>query len=172
MLIYLQMIDAPRERTKFEVIYRLYGELMFSVAFHILQNEKEAEDAVHHAFVKIIENISKISDPKSTKTRCYIVTIVERTSINIYHQKKRHPILPLEDWADGLTVEYEGSNELARCMAKLPAHYRQVLLLKYHHGYTIKEIAKMLGMTQSSVASTLNRAKAKLEILCKEAEIL
>ena len=171
MLVYLQMIESPRERSKFEIIYNRYKDLMFSAAFAILGNGHEAEDAVHHAFLKIIENISKISDPKSTKTRSYVVTIVENTAINVYRRKKRHPILPLEEQV-GLAVEYDGSNELARCMAQLPAHYRQVLLLKYHQGYTIKEIAKMLGMTPASVSSTLNRAKAKLENLCKDPEIL
>ena len=172
MLIYLQMIESPRERSKFEIIYHRYGRLMYSVAYSILGNTQDAEDAVHHAFVKIAENILKISDPECPKTRSYVVTIVENTAINLYRKKRRHPTLPLEDWADGLTVEYRGGNELARCMAALPARYRQVLLLKYHHGYTAKEIAKMLGLTPANVASLLQRAKARLETLCKEAELL
>lgn len=172
MLIYLQMINSPGERSKFEILYYRYKDLMFSVAFSVLRNEREAEDAVHQAFVKIIENISKISDPKCPKTRSYVVTIVENTAINLYRRKKRHPSVPFEEWGEGIAVEYTGSNELARCMAQLPANYRQVLLLKYCHGYTAKEIAKMLGLTQANVASLLQRAKAKLEILCKEAEIL
>ena len=63
MLIYLQMIDTPEERSKFEQIYLEYKGLMFHVAYDILHNEQDAEDAVHQAFVKVAENIKKIGEP-------------------------------------------------------------------------------------------------------------
>ncbi len=172
MLLYLQMIETPTERSKFEQVYIQYKRIMYAVAFSILRNEQDAEDAVHQAFVKIAENISKISEPECPKTRSYVVTIVENTAINIYRRKKRHPAVSLDEGGPWLTVEYTGSNELARCMAQLPGRYRQVLLLKHHHGYSTKEIAKMLGLTAANVAKIEQRAKEKLEILCKEAGIL
>ena len=52
MLIYLQMIDTPEERSKFEQIYLEYKGLMFHVAYDILHNEQDAEDAVHQGFCK------------------------------------------------------------------------------------------------------------------------
>lgn len=172
MLIYLQTIDSPAEQSKFQQLYTLYKDILYAAAYSILRNEHDAEDAVHHAFVKIAENILKISDPECPKTKSYVVTIVENTAINIYRRKKRHPIVPINEETVGLTVEYSGTNELARCMAQLPARYRQVLLLKYHHGYSTREIAKLLGLTSVNVAKLEQRAKAKLEVLCKEAEIL
>lgn len=172
MILYLQMIETPVERSKFEQVYMQYKGLMYAAAFSILGNELDAEDAVHHAFVKIAENISKISEPECPKTKGYVVTIVENTAINIYRKKKRHPSLSLDEEGPWLAVEYSGGNELARCMAQLPGRYRQILLLKYHHGYSTKEIAKMLGLTAANAAKLEQRAKARLEILCKEAEIL
>lgn len=117
MMVYLQMIESPREKSKFEVIYRLYRDKMYATAYAILGNPQDAEDAVHHAFIKIIENISKISDPECPKTKGYVVTIVENTSINLYRQKKRRASVPFDEDNCGLTVEYRGDNELARCMA-------------------------------------------------------
>lgn len=172
MFIYLQMITSPIEESKFKKIYILYKDILYAAAFAILRNEHDAEDAVHHAFVKIAENIKKISDPECPQTKGYVVTIVENTAINLYRRKKRHPSVPLNEETVGLTVEYTGTNELARCMAKLPPRYRQVLLLKYHHGYSTREIANMLGLTAANTAKIEQRAKAKLEILCKEEEIL
>ena len=66
---------------------------MYAVAYSILCNPQDAEDAVHHAFVKIIENISKISDLECPKTASYIVTIVEHTAINLYRKKMPTPML-------------------------------------------------------------------------------
>ena len=172
MLVYLQIIDNPQERVKLETVYRQYQQLMYAVALKILGNPQDAEDAVHNAFVKIAKNINKIVDPECPKTKSYIVTIVEHQSIDLYRKKKRRPQEPLNEATAGLTVVYNGENELARCMAKLPARYRQILLLKYHHGYTTREIAKMLDLSLSNASKLEQRAKAKLEKLCKEAELL
>ena len=53
MLIYLQMLESPEEKSILEQIYLEYRGLMYHVAYEILHNEQDAEDAVHHAFVKI-----------------------------------------------------------------------------------------------------------------------
>ena len=76
MLIYMMMLETPEEKSLFEQIYLEYRGLMFHVAYEILHNEQDAEDAVHQAFVKIAENIKKIDTPVCPKTHSYVVTIV------------------------------------------------------------------------------------------------
>ena len=88
MLIYLQTIETDKDKSKFEQIYEAYRGLMFHVAFKILEQEQDAEDAVHHAFVKIAENITKISEPVCPKTKAFVVTIVENKSIDILPRRK------------------------------------------------------------------------------------
>ena len=87
MLIYLQMLESPEEKSILEQIYLEYRGLMYHVAYEILHNEQDAEDAVHHAFVKIAENIKKITDPVCPKTHGYVVTIVEHQAIDQYIQR-------------------------------------------------------------------------------------
>lgn len=60
MIVYLQMIDTPEEKSKFEKLYYAYRGLMFHVARQVLNNDQDAEDAVSSAFIKIAENIEKI----------------------------------------------------------------------------------------------------------------
>ena len=91
MLVGLQMVEDPKEKTKFEKIYRRYRSYMFRIAFAILENPQEAEDAVHAAFMKIIENIEKISEPECIKTQSYIVTIIRNQAIDIYRRRHNHP---------------------------------------------------------------------------------
>ena len=76
MLIYLQIIENDKDKSKFEQIYEAYRGLMFHTAFKVLTHGQDAEDAVHHAFVKIAENITKISEPVCPKTKSFVVTIV------------------------------------------------------------------------------------------------
>lgn len=172
MLIYLQMIDTPEERSKFEQIYLEYKGLMFHVAYEILHNEQDAEDAVHHAFVKIAENIKKIDAPVCPKTHSYVVTIVEHQAIDQYRRLQKHPSVELIEEIQGTNAHYEGDNDLTKCILKLPARYREMILLRYHHGYTVREIAKIMGLSLQAAIKLDQRAKNKLKKLCEEAGIL
>lgn len=172
MLIYLQMIDTPEERSKFEQIYLEYKGLMFHVAYEILHNEQDAEDAVHQAFVKIAENIKKIDAPVCPKTHSYVVTIVEHQAIDQYRRLQKHPSVELIEEIQGTNAHYEGDNDLTKCILKLPARYREMILLRYHHGYTVREIAKIMGLSLQAAIKLDQRAKNKLKKLCEEAGIL
>lgn len=172
MLVYLQMIETPEDRTKFELLYLEYKGLMYHVAFGILNNEFDAEDAVHQAFVKVAENIQKVDEPVCVKTKSYLVTIVENISINVWSYKSRHKEVSFDDNTVGLQVEYRGPDGLALCMSKLPPRYREVLTLKYHHGFTNKEIARMLSISYDNVRKLEQRARDSLLSLCKEEGLL
>ncbi len=172
MLIYLQMLETLDEKSKFEQIYLEYRGLMYHVAYEILHNEQDAEDAVHQAFVKIAENIKKIDDPVCPKTHSYIVTIVEHKAIDQYRKLQKHQTIELIEEIQGANAHYEGDNDLTKCILKLPGRYREMILLRYHQGYTVREIAKILGLSLSAARKLDQRAKNKLKKLCEEAGIL
>lgn len=172
MIVYLQMIETPEEKTKFERLYLEYSGLMYHVAYNILHNEQDAEDAVHQAFVKVAENIKKINDPVCPKTHGYIVTTVENKAIDLY--RRRQKIQPVEfiDDIQGVNVQYDGENTLTSCILKLPARYREIILLRYHHGYSVREIANMMNLSLPTAIKLDQRAKNRLKKLCEEAGIL
>lgn len=165
MMIYLQMIDTPEDRSKFEQLYLEYRGLMFHVANKILHNEQDAEDMVHQAFLKVAENIEKIGDPKCPKTQGYIVTIVENKAIDLYRRRQKRQVVELSDELPGISAVYEGENVLAACVLKLPARYREVILLRYFQGYSVKEVAAILGLSLSAASKLDQRAKNRLRDL-------
>lgn len=69
MLVYLQMIETPEEKEQFEVLYMEYRGLMYHIAYDILHNDQDAEDAVHNAFVKIAEHIKNFINLECPKTK-------------------------------------------------------------------------------------------------------
>lgn len=172
MLIYLMMIDSPEEQSKFEKIYLTYKGLMYHTAYKVLNNEEDAEDAVHNAFVKIAENISKIGEPVCPKTQVYVVTIVENKAIDLYRANQRKSKVIYLDEISGISVDENQVHGLAACMAKLSPRYRQVILLKYYHGFSCREIAKQLNITEANAIKLDQRAKNRLLQLCKEEGIL
>lgn len=80
--------------------------------------------------------------------------------------------MELNEEITGYKIEYSGPSTIASCILKLPARYREVILLKYHHGYSLKEIAKMLEISESNAIKLDQRGKKKLEQLCKEEGLL
>lgn len=166
-MIYLQMIDAETDRSKFEQVYLAYRGLMFHVAMKILQNPEDAEDAVSQAFIKIAEHITKISDPVCPKTKQFIVTIVENKSIDMLRMRSRNQTIALDEVQYGISalLDIETENELSQCILKLPAQQRQVIWLKYHHGYTLREISKLLNISLVWAQKLDQRAKKKLNEL-------
>lgn len=163
MLLYMTMAEAPDDKVLFERIYRKYRYLMLHVAGRILQNHQDAEDAVHEAFVAVIRSMHHFSDAESPKTRSLVVLIVERKAIDILRKKQRENLLEINEDILGLTVPMPGDHGLADAMARLPAHYREVLLMRYDNGLTSRDIAKLLGITESGVRKMLGRAKRELQ---------
>jgi len=140
---------------------------MFNRAYKILRNVQDAEDAVHEAFIKIAENIEKISQLSRHKQARYIVTIIENKAIDIYRKKQAHPTQPLYEAADYSIIDAYSDGDLARCILKLPYHDREIILLKFDLELSNKEISEILDIPQTAVRKRLQRAKAKLKEICE-----
>ena len=162
MMMYLAAIDDPEEKSKFIALYHKYMKLMYRVAYDILQNHQDAEDAVQQAFMAVIPHLHKLKNSSCPETRAYLVIIVERKSIDILRARKKTEHVTYLEEAAGVSVPPPGDGVLADAMARLPRDQRQALLLRYDNGFTTREIAKMFGITQSGVRKLLSRGKQAL----------
>lgn len=175
--LYLSEINDFQEQEKFEKIYRCYEQKMFSVAYSILHNVQDAEDAVQDAFETLAENLGRIAkqDVHSRETWAYLMVIVKNKAIYIYNKNKRRQEKTagdfnlLEELADGLQ-DIEGkieqksfANAIARMVLELPERCRMVLYLHYYNDMPYAEIGKALGMTESNARQIARRARKMLE---------
>lgn len=168
VLIYLQTIETDEDKSKFEDIYRAYRGLMYHVAFTRMQHPQDTEDVVHHVFMKIAENIKKV-EPVSPKTKQFIVTMVDNRATDVLRVKSRHPNCAYnDDISIAESVDLESADLLSECILKLPEQQRTVILLKYKHGYSLREISKMLDISLAWAQKIDQRAKKKLEQLYQE----
>ena len=90
LVFYLSLIDSDEDKSKFETIYYEYRERMFSAAFDILNNNEDAEDAVHNAFIGIAKNMKSIGEVKSNRTLSYCIKAAKNSAINIFNKKKQN----------------------------------------------------------------------------------
>ncbi len=160
--MYLSVIQTPEEEKKFTILYETYAEFMYHIAYGVLQHHQDAEDAVHQVFLKIAENIDLVDGSVCTRTKNFMATVTEHKSIDIYRKKMRHPEEEYVDANFGITVNYDKADRMLECLDGLPCIQREVLLLKHYHGYSSKEVAKILGMAESNVITIDYRAKKKL----------
>jgi RNA polymerase sigma-70 factor (ECF subfamily) len=130
---------------------------------------------VHQSFLKLMKVIHKIDEPKCHKTRALVVTIVERTAIDLYRRRQKLETVSFdEEDVSAMSVSDTDAAatrlDLASAIAALPARYRQVLLLRYDSGFSCREIAGLLSMSEPNVRKTIQRAKEKLGELLEEGD--
>lgn len=168
MLVYLQIIETEVQQSKFEEIYVAYRGLLYYIAFNKLKNEHDAQDAVHNVFVKVAENIEKIQ-PVSPRTKQLVVTILENQIIDLFRKRSRHPEAEyIEELFTPLPGPEDNDDLLAQCILRLPVQQRQVIWLKYYHGYNLREISKLMDISLPWAQKLDQRAKKKLEQLYQQ----
>ena len=86
---YLTLLDSAEEKSKFEQLYITYRQDMFKIAYSILKDNYEAEDAVHEAFLIVIKKFDKISEVNCPQTHAYLIIIVKNLALKIYNKRKK-----------------------------------------------------------------------------------
>lgn len=162
VLVFLQAMESPSDQARFESLYLAYRGLMFQVANRILQNDQDAEDAVHQAFCALAEHAVVIPESPGPQARALAATVAERKAIDLYRAKRRHPTADLDELPLSYNQPLPSDGSLAGAMAALPPRYREVLLLKYYNGYSNEEIARFLDTTPENIRQIISQAKKKL----------
>lgn len=154
-------------------LYKLYSRAMYNVGYRITGNEEDAEDVLQEAFVSAFKNLQSYRGDATFGA--WLKRIVVNKSINVLN--KRNENLIAREEAFDVPVEEDESHympelsveRVKKCIEMLPDGYRTVLSLYLLEGYDHEEIAGIMGITESTSKSQLNRAKGKLkELLIKK----
>lgn len=147
-------------------IYKLYARSMYNVSYRITGNAADAEDALQEAFISAFRNLERYR--AEATFGAWLKRIVVNKSINIL-KKRRLEWLPeseaevVAEQEDSIPYKEELTVErVKQAIEELPDGYRAVLSLYLLEGYDHQEIAGILGITESTSKSQLNRAKVKL----------
>ena len=146
------------------------------MAYNILHNKYDAEDAVQQTLIKLSSCIEKIDDPECKKTRNFIGIICRNIAINIYNKSKKcADIDEYENIPDDKTdlsliiISRENITKVENFIYSLDKKYQDVLFLKLQYGYSIGKIADILDISYTVAQKRLERGRNKLkEFLKKE----
>lgn len=160
---------VANDRLAQKTLYDRYARAMYTLAFRITGDFASAEDVLQDAFVKVFRNLARFR--QESTLGAWIKTIVVRTALS--HLKKQPLIETLEpfhtqgmiDWGGYLDAEY-----LEKAIRQLPEGYRAVFVLIEVEGYSHKDVAQMLGISEGTSKSQLFHAKKRLRETLKKQE--
>jgi len=163
--------DEARQHADDETLAALvsqYSGTLYRVAYSVLRNSADAEDAVQEAFIRVLRHRDTLSEVRDQ--RVWLVRIVWNIVLDRKRRAKTRPetddvaelarVLP----AGGLSAEQRASAAqhhayVLGCVEQLPVKERQVLMLSAFEELSSVEIASVLSITESSVRSRLFRAR-------------
>jgi RNA polymerase sigma-70 factor, ECF subfamily len=157
------------DRDAFEMIIRTQSRTVFAIAYGILQNREEAEDAVQDALVKAWKSRWRVRDPE--KFPAWLCMIARHCARDVF--RKRRPV-PLEENLEGhapscptfppsdTTDTIALDRQLHSALAALPELHRSVLTLRYFEEMDYRSIEKLLGISNGTLRGILGRALASM----------
>lgn len=144
-------------KEEFEIIYNEHYKLLYKVAYGYVLNKYDAEDIVQDSFVKFYRVHKTFTSSDSLKN--YLIRITINQSIDYIRHNKRIVSVNQED-IESIPEEVSSKNEMIwECVCSLKEKYRTVIILYYYDEYSIKEIAGILKISESSVKMRLSRAR-------------
>jgi RNA polymerase sigma-70 factor (ECF subfamily) len=163
--------DETRQHAKEQALAALveqYASTLYRVAFSVLRNAADAEDAVQEAFLRVLRHRDTLEEVRDH--RVWLIRIVWNIVLDRKRRAKTRPetddvselsrVLPATGLsADERAAAAQHHAHVLALVDQLPHKERQVLVLSAFEELTSVEIAEVLGVTESSVRSRLFRAR-------------
>lgn len=146
-------------------LYSCYVGYAMAVALRYVPDRDDAQDVIHDSFVKILTSISRFNYRGEGSLKAWILRIVANVAISFIKQKGKFSFvdeIPDFESQDQPAVEKVPPQVLNQMIGELPDGYRVVLNMYVFEQKSHKEIAKELGIKESTSASQYLRAKKLL----------
>jgi RNA polymerase sigma-70 factor (ECF subfamily) len=166
------------DRDAFDRLFDLYSKRTFQIAYKLLRDRDEAEDAVQEVFLTVIQKAHTFRGNSQFSTWLHRLT-VNSALCRLRRQKRRrevsyedflpqfredghHQVRPVVDWSHEVE-ERSRNGELQQILRKaldqLKPVDKAVVVLSDIEGFSDREIAKSVGLTKSAVKTRLHRAR-------------
>lgn len=150
-----------------EAIYRDYYGKVFGYILSKINNSQTAEDLAADVFVKVYEKIDSFDESKASLST-WIYTITRNTLTDWFRTRRTFEEIP-ETQDDGCSLEDDICNAetletLATALESLEERERDIIILRFYSGKTLKEIAESMGISYTYVKMLQNKAFDKIKV--------
>jgi len=150
-----------------EDIYSRYSGFAYNVALRMLGNTMDAEDVLQDVFVKLQNKLSSFNGDSSIKTFLYRMVINQ--SIDYIRKHRSQTSRAEKSMLDIRPAMNDDSLLLYSMLETITVEQRSAILLYEICGFTQKEVASILNVTQGTIKSRISRGITKMAAsACKE----
>ncbi|HEX6290346.1 MAG TPA: sigma-70 family RNA polymerase sigma factor [Herpetosiphonaceae bacterium] len=170
----LRWIDAALlgSHEAFAHLVDAYKAPVYNIAYRMLRNGPEAEDAAQEIFLRAYIKLATYDRKRKFST--WLLSIASNYCIDVL-RRRRATLVDLDEVAFALPSEAPGPERsvinreqreaVARAINQLPDTYRSITVLRYYHDLSYEEIEQITGLTEATVKTRLFRARRQLEEL-------
>lgn len=163
-----QLAHARVDENALESLVNQYGAALYRVAYSVLRNAADAEDAVQETFLRVLRHRDTLDEVRDQ--RVWLIRIVWNIVLDRKRRAKTRPetddveelarVLPSAGLsAEQIAAAAQHHARVLACVDKLPTKEREVLMLSAFEELSSVEIAEVLRLSESSVRSRLFRAR-------------
>lgn len=159
------------EKQAFAELVRRYEKSVRAVALNIVDDHHLAADVSQDAFVKAYEHLAGLRKPQAFGP--WLMKITRRCALDCVRrrngQSSLEPVVSSRshDRNDRLDEEKQW---LLSAVIRLPSSERQVIMLRYFSGHSVKEVANILGRSVGTVTKQLSRAHKRLRNILERSQ--
>ncbi|HIP95700.1 MAG TPA: sigma-70 family RNA polymerase sigma factor [Anaerolineae bacterium] len=167
------------DKEAFTRLIEAYQTPVYNLAYRMLGNAQEAEDAAQEAFIRAYTRL-RTYDP-TRKFASWLLSIASHYCIDRL-RRRRFNLISLEElppW-QGLAserpqpeerlIENQNRDAVQSLLTTLPPHYRAPIILRYWYDFSYREIAEVMDLTESAIKSRLHRAREMLVRAASQAD--
>ena len=158
--------DRAREELnrRAEELLDRHGNAILRYAYSYLHNMSDAEEVLQDTMIQFLKAAPQFDGPSHEKA--WLLRVMTNRCRDLLRWRARHPQVDLDELRH-LAAPDENSNILAALM-RLPPKLRLVMTLHYIEGYSVSEIAPMIGRTPSAVKMRLQKGRIELETIYRK----
>jgi RNA polymerase sigma factor (sigma-70 family) len=158
--IALWVMEAQQgSKASLAALYQHFQPLLFSYAYKSCNNNSLADDAVHNAWLKVMQGLKKLQEPHAFRSWLYRAV---RWQLLDQGRRVEHQVL---DEQQMMAASEDSDMDLLRLVNQLPDDEREVIELFYLHELTVDEVSDILQLASGTIKSRLFRARKTLKQL-------
>ncbi|MBQ8412225.1 MAG: sigma-70 family RNA polymerase sigma factor [Lachnospiraceae bacterium] len=141
-----------------------YSDFLFRICFLILKNEQDVGDVIQETFIQYMRKNPEFNNEEHKKA--WLIKVAQNKCKDFLRFHKKHSCVPLdevEEWLVDSTEATPSHKAQLEVIWELDYKLRSVVVLYYIEGYSIKETADMLGISEVACKKRLERARKKLK---------
>ena len=167
MLSYILQMEGGGDR--FTRLYQRTQGQLHRLAARLLGPGPRAEDAVHDAFIKLIQNYDQLRPRSDDQLERWLLVVLRNGALDVLRRDSRETELEPQVWEPAVPPDQGEFEALVALIRSMPEEYRRVLELRFVAEYSLADIAGELGLTEGAVKSRIFRGrKLLIDALRKE----